>query len=134
GGNTDFSKDLKIAGGVNLRDVTPFEVEQDPEDKFKRIVKSYKVKNDPYTFYNNLVGGLYGSKRTRDFPLQYKYTPEQEASIEAQFNEMAKDPKFSKIYGIKDGTQFPSSAYTTELGRAARLKAMEFALDAANQP
>lgn len=133
GGNTDFSKVFKNAEGM-YREVSPFDAEEDPQDKFKRIQRSYKVKNDPLSYYNNLVEGVYGSKRTRDFPIQYKYTPEQEANLEAQFNKLIKDDKYKKIFGIKENADFPASAYTTELGRSARLKAMEYALEAANQP
>lgn len=127
GGNTDFSKQFKEAEGIQ-RDLAEVYVGEDPNDKLKNKYNLYKGKNNPYDFYNTLVQGVVGSKRTRDFPLQYKYTPDQEAAIEAQFNKLVSDPNYKKIYGLTE-QNFPASAYNTEVGRTARLKAMEYAIN-----
>ena len=127
GANTDFSKAFKNAEGV-VRDLSTIDGGVDPNDKFKRIEKVYKGGNDPYTFYNKLVEGIYGSKSTRDFPLQFKYTPEQEQLLEEKFKAISSDPNYRKIYGLPEGLNFPPSAYNTEVGKTARLKAIEYAL------
>ena len=128
GGNTDFSKPFKEAAGT-IRDLAEIDAGVNPNDKLTNIKKSYKGGNDPYTYYNTLIQGIYGSQKTRDFPLQVQYTPEQEAQIESAFNQLTSDPNYRKIYGITDAMKFPQSAYSTEIGRAVRLSAMENAIN-----
>lgn len=127
GGNTDFSKQFKAAEG-SPRDLNETFVGADPNDKFKNLYKTYKGANNPYDYYNTLIQGVVGSQRTRDFPIQNKYTPDQEAAIESQFNKLISDPNYKKVYGITN-QDFPVSAYNTEVGRTARLKSMEYAIN-----
>lgn len=129
-GASDFSKDFETAAGRE-RDLTPDDPIQDPNDKFKMQQKTYKGKNNPIEYYNTLLPRIAGSKEQKDFVLrtQIDYPPEKVAALEQQFNELMKDPSYRKRYGLKDGDNIPLSSYDSDVAKAARIRAMQHAVD-----
>lgn len=136
GSSTDFSKIITNAMGGSK----PFllgESNIEDKDKFTSQKRQYFGYNDPLTQYNLLIRGLNTSKQRRDFPLKFgsSVTPQQEEDIEANFQALMNDPEYRKAYpNIKDDMQFPQEAYTTNIGRAARILAMQNALNATARP
>lgn len=99
-------------------------------DKQQNTVTTYKGMNNPYDYYNNLVGGIVGSNATRDFLAAYnKMAPEQEQAIEQQYQLLKQNPNFKAAYNLPDNSDFPVTAYTTDVGKAARLMAMQHAIN-----
>lgn len=129
-GTTDFSKIQKLAEG-SKRPLNQLPAEVDPNDPMKQIIKGYEGGNNPYDYYNTLLSGIAGQKANKDFVLKTNldYTPEKVKSLEDAYNKLVADPKYQKIYGLSGSNQFPASAYNTDVGNAARIKAMEYALN-----
>lgn len=125
GNLTNLQPHLQKAAGT-MRELN--QVPSVSDDKQQNILTTYKGMNNPYDYYNNLVSGLVGSNSARDLVGTVHYTPEQEAMIESQFQQLQNNPNYKAAYNIPQGMDFPMSAYTTEAGKAARLLAMEHAI------
>lgn len=125
-GNTDFTKEEKTAAGT-LREIGGKVIGPDPDDPLKDLQAKYKVGNSPVQYFNALGSSITGSKKDKDYQrlVNNHYTDQEVNDITTRFNAKINDPKFKELYG-DDAANFPSYAYNDPLGKAMRIKAMEY--------
>ena len=96
--------------------------------ELEREITSYKGYNAPRQYFNSLVGGLKGSRAQKDLVNSFDYSPEEQQRIEERYQEEIKNnPALAKAYGL-EGLQFPEWADFSEVGRMAKIMAMEHGL------